>query len=144
MYEQHVTFKTAKLAKQIGFDWQADKIFYQQGEQSQVGQVSRSPDNSDYYNVRRLSYKYPERVVEIPTQGLLSKWLRDVHKMHVSAYPIFTNRYYYSVRKFYDDKPYEQIIGGVNNPEDAKESFEEALEEALYETLMFLNTSKKN
>lgn len=138
MKELYVSLETAKIAKDCGFDLDVFKLYYEWEGGARYVEISKNYDNSEYYDMMMLSYKYPERVVKIPTQSELQKWLREVHKIHVSAYPVFSNRYFYTIRKFYDDKPFEQIVGGARMPEDAKDTYEQALDVGLKEAFVMI------
>jgi hypothetical protein len=72
MKEQLITFKTAKLAKEKGF------------------QLPLSSDNNYFNNIGNI-HPYSWFVdtelanyIDAVTQSLLQKWLREVHKFHIN------------------------------------------------------------
>ena len=70
--EQYVSFETAKLAKEKGFDIPTRYGFSERGTLVRV-------DTSDNWNQDKGFYSRP-------TQSLLARWLREVHNMCVEVY----------------------------------------------------------
>lgn len=68
MTEQLVSFDTAKLAKEKQFDLQTFNCFDDNGISMEFPRVSINAKNS--FCTR-------------PSQSLLQKWLREVHKIHI-------------------------------------------------------------
>ena len=70
--EDYVSFETAKLLKEKGFNENTDKQF-----------------NSDKivgdYNITDRS-RYPERYLDDPTLQMVMRWLREVHNLHIEVY----------------------------------------------------------
>ena len=64
MKEQLVTFETAKLAKEKGFNWK---------------------------NIEILEVKSKSAFLDSTTQSLLQKWLREVHGIHIYISPDYIN-----------------------------------------------------
>jgi hypothetical protein len=73
MNEQLISFETAKLAKEKGFNWKCYQAY---------DWVSGFPGNTHtgYNNWN----KFGDGKASAPTQSLLQKWLRDTHKIHIS------------------------------------------------------------
>ena len=75
--EDYVSFETAKLLKEKGFNENTDKQF-----------------NSDKivgdYNITDRS-RYPERYLDAPTLQMAMKWLREVHKLYITVVPFPLN-----------------------------------------------------
>ena len=69
--EDYVSFETAKLLKEKGFNWNTDKQF---NLDKIVGD----------YNITDRS-RYPERYLDAPTLQMVMKWLRDVHNLIISV-----------------------------------------------------------
>ena len=63
--EDYVSFETAKLLKEKGFNWNTDKQF---NLDKIVGD----------YNITDRS-RHPERYLDAPTLQMAMKWLREVH-----------------------------------------------------------------
>lgn len=67
--EDYVSYETAKLLKEMGFNGDTDKQF---NLDKIVGD----------YNITDRS-RYPERYLDAPTIQMAMKWLREVHKIHI-------------------------------------------------------------
>jgi hypothetical protein len=74
MTEQLISFETAKLAKEKGFNWKCYQAY---------DWISGFPGNTHtgYNNWN----KFGDGKASAPTQSLLQKWLRDEHKIFVSV-----------------------------------------------------------
>lgn len=74
--EDYVSFETAKLLKEKGFDENTDKQF-----------------NSDKivgdYNITDRS-RHPERYLDAPTLQMAMKWLREVHSLYLDIVTSFS------------------------------------------------------
>ena len=116
MEEQFVSFDTAKLLKEAGFDVPTSTHYSNSGE---VWQSSAPEDYNDDKSCKACSR---------PTQALAAKWLREVHKLHVFAKRI----YEYALDKFswgyyIQSSNYEYC----KNFEIGFDSYEQAIEEGL-------------
>ena len=114
MKEQLITFDTAKLAKKKGFEYLPWTWIEKAGKnfEEMLGKIS----NTDK--------KY------FPTQSLLQKWLREVHKIDVTV--IFWERgYLYAVEK----RPHK---GNHYKIDVYHTTYEEALEKGLLEALKLI------
>ncbi len=117
MTEQLVSFDTAELAMQKRFHIKCDKIYNHIKEVWSTHYKDMSNDDPD-----------PGAYCTAPTQSLLQKWLREVHKILLWVEPIATDKWEF----------------GINYPNggfgDAKEykTFEEALEVGLQEALKLI------
>lgn len=69
MEEQLVSFETAKLAKEKGFYLQQDNFYTREGEAK------------EWFDLQ--NYNQLEDNIWMPTQSLLQKWLREVHKINI-------------------------------------------------------------
>lgn len=131
MKEQLISFETAKLAKEKGFDEVTDRFFndfYPKGEENINGLRHSDGDNSGF--------------TSLPTQSLLQKWLREVHQVHV-----FIG--WRPNKKVWDSHAYKLTLGGpeyvryMNLSKFAKmptyKTYEEALEAGLQEALKILS-----
>lgn len=115
--EDYVSFETAKLLKEKGFNWNTDKQF-----------------NSDKivadYDITDRS-RHPERYLDAPTLQMAMKWLREVHNYDVgvcldSYVEPYDNLYYIVIRrrkdKYENISPCEQVY---------YDTYEEACEAAI-------------
>ena len=123
MIEQLVSFETAKLAREKGFN-EPTIHFY-------------TPDGT----CLSCEYLYSYYECEAPTQSLLQKWLRDIHKILVEVnYRNFSVKgaagYFYvfgTKGPLYSARTYvgETVWKGYN-------IYEEALEDALCQALKLI------
>ena len=77
MMEDYISFETAKLLKEKGFNWNTDKQF---DSDKIVGD----------YDITDRS-RNPERDLDAPTLQMAMKYLREVHKLEI--YPYHQNSY---------------------------------------------------
>jgi len=126
MIDELISFETAKLAKEKGFD---EKVYREYDKSGYLRCTSKSADVVlGPYDELLKSTEYPA-----PTQSLLQKWLREEHKLQIAinycgdTYPTVEedyDAYYPSVRNF--------INGNI------VETYEEALEQGLQEALKLI------
>lgn len=130
MEEIIISFETAKIAKEKGFDWCV--LFGYKPDGSRVDYDIEG----GYYDYNQLD----QEKLSAPTQALLQRWLREVHNIHVSAFPVMKNRYFYSISTILDFN-LKKIKGSPYYSKEAKLSYEEALEKGLQESLKLIKTS---
>ena len=70
MKDELITFKTAKLAKEKGFDWECTNGRYLL-EGKLKGRIGASVDCKEY--------------AKAPTQSLLQRWLREEHSLNIET-----------------------------------------------------------
>ena len=129
MKEQLVSFKTAKLAKEKGFNELETHIGT---AYSQLGDLCVNTGATNQF--------------EAPTQSLLQKWLREKHNINVeviSTYEQGRNNQYICYEGRWNN--YNDIIetsDGIRFPEhehfDGHHSYESAIEETLHGALKLL------
>jgi hypothetical protein len=91
MREQSVQIDVAKLAKEKGFDWSCN---YGINENLKI-LTSGKGEYVNAYDGFNFNHRYSNEVdnvfpLSIPTQSLLAKWLRDVHKINIYCTPVST------------------------------------------------------
>lgn len=127
MQEELISFETAKLAKEKGFDVPTWDYFCPQGEHCNLSRNNWNSLNEPYHHTSR------------PTQSLLQKWLREVHNIIVET-KVFDmgwlkkDKFAYDYRiynKSYKDK---DIYTSINE----YSTYEEALEKGLLEALKLI------
>ena len=64
MKEDYVSFEVAKLLKEKGFDWECEHVIWEGAD-----------DNYENY----------DKAIPNPTLQMAMKWLREVHKLHISV-----------------------------------------------------------
>lgn len=115
--EDYVSFETAKLLKEKGFDWNTDKQF---NLDKIVGD----------YNITDRS-RYPERYLDAPTLQMAMKWLREEKKLSIIIQICFDDDrngepgYYFEIWKL--TPPYES----QDTPVIVFDTYEEACEAAI-------------
>lgn len=132
MEDTLISFETAKLAKEKGFDW-IDKnntqYYYRHDSKKQIIKVG----------VKLLKLWIGDmnesEVLLAPTQSLLQKWLRETYNIIITVASIFTDethtkiRYWWWIQGHEDDENEEEIYF---------ETYELSLESALKEALNLL------
>lgn len=115
--EQYVSFDTAKLLKEAGFDVPCEHWYDEEG-------------------LRDCDYKAFQR----PTQTLAARWLREVHKIHVFAfYQYHRGKYAYYSQSL--DAPCAEI--GMRLSSEEYYTSEGALEAGIQATLQLIIKNKK-
>ena len=139
--EELVSFTTAKLALEKGFPQKEIYDFYDNDSYFMKQNGERSHDDNFDWDNDRI-----EDIIQIyaPTQALLQKWLRDVHNIHIAAFPcgFFSN----NNKKAFAlgiTKESTMMLGPSKTFRcdiiDYLESYEEALEKGLQEALKLIN-----
>lgn len=128
MEEQLINFKTAKLAKEKGFDIET-LHFYTKPRAKMFG-IDEHGRSYPIKNTSKKLYTCGEEsvlniknVIFVPTQSLLQKWLREVYKIDVLPYKV-------------NDKYTTEYNGSEN--EALKDTYEKALELGLYQSLKLI------
>lgn len=112
--ESYVSFDTAKLLKEAGFD---------------VPCTSQYADNGfGWDNLSRANYNSCESLFSRPTQALAARWLREVHHYAVCVwFTIDYNKWFYA----YGDTENMAFDEEYSISEFIYETYEEALEAGL-------------
>lgn len=118
--EQYVSFETAKLAKEKGFDIPTRYGFSERRSLVRV-------DTSDNWNQDKELYSRP-------TQSLLARWLREVHNMCVEVYS--TGYGFIWCICDTDSGSFSNETG--SNDAGAWDTYEDAMEDGLQEALKLL------
>ena len=124
MQEELITFETAKLAKEKGFN---EKVYREYDKSGYLRCTSKSADVVlGPYEELLKSTEYPA-----PTQSLLQRWLREVHKINIVI------QYWTGLKPH---KPVLHYRTTVNENFFGEHyvTYEEALEEALFESLKLI------
>lgn len=125
MKEQLVSFETAKLAKELGFNWKV-RTYYGHACNPHI-----TYDKEDYSIPADFNSDDYKGLISAPTQSLLYKQIRDVHKHYIDIRicSIHSHDYgKYSVCNVFD------ISTGSDNPllYITHKTYEKALEHGLY------------
>ena len=118
--ESYVSFDTAKLLKDAGFD---------------VPCTSKYTEGMDVWNVEYpYNFNKDDFGYSRPTQSLAARWIREVHKIHVCI-DVNAAGWYYTLCKSYNGTYI--LWSSYHGPNDGGEwdSYEEALEAGVSFTL---------
>lgn len=136
MKDNLVSFETAKMLKEKGFDWNCDYV-----EQLSTGEI--------FYTYRRMGVpRYLGRKEEFsghfventflkrPTQSLAQRWLREKFNIHIKLHSSNTNRFSYEIYEMIPPKG-GTVDANINSKKDYK-TYEEALEAGLQKSLKLI------
>ena len=122
MKEDLVSYETAKLAKEAGFDWPVNMFYAGMLRNKRVMQRTLSNFNME------------EEKTSCPTQCLLAKWLREEKGIDVCIDIMQTIEHkiewYYIIRS-YSKKDGIILIDASTNGKERYDVFETGLQEAL-------------
>lgn len=110
--EQYVSFETAKLLKDKGFDGDCFVAYNANGNIESAMEL--------YGEETIGNGECGEGDIAAPTQALAMRWLREVKNIHI-------NIYWLSIRKQY----HSEIIEGEKGCDDNCDTYEDAVEYAL-------------
>jgi|TARA_B110000914_G_C15370642_1_gene403008 hypothetical protein len=134
MKEQLITFDTAKLAKEKGFENKTPHKL-RRDYYNHLGEING--DVTEYikaYVANKGLEKY--NTIDAPTQSLLQKWLREEHKINVES------NYLPNIQKYsclYIPMRGKACISDRKYVSKLKfDTYEEALEEGLQEALKLI------
>lgn len=129
MQEQLISFETAKLAKEKGFN-QLFVYFYNKESEKSSNYELNDVNPPQYQNTDNISFG-------AVTQSLLQKWLRDIHNIHIYInVDFFTNEISYIWEIFYFNKNYKSVL--KNSDYVKYRTYEDALEQCLKESLKLI------
>lgn len=143
MKDQIISFNTAKLAKEKGFD---EKVFwYWENNNSNVIQASKDITyiggfKANSHKGFRGDKKYKKiPYISRPTQSLLQKWLREKHKIFVSViedYDLEKDSWFFGYTINYIVKDIKDL--GTEDINFDYETYEKALESGLQQALKLI------
>lgn len=138
MKEELITFETAKLAKEKGFDELSSRKY--DINSKEILEVSYWEGNGDVTTIAVKNENIEDDEVLAPTQSLLQKWLREEYNIQLCLQPLYGG-----------DKIEGRQIGWLcytpYNDEEfnnlpsislSEYTYEEALEEGLQEALKLI------
>ena len=147
MRETRVTFKTARLANEKGFNLRQSEYFNEYADLSEIYNCQCNDRDVNECSCGAMeSYNEGKDVIQAPTQTLLQKWLRDIHQIYVdididqTTYPKFC----YMISRFIgnptdlaaEEWGWENLPNGVDW--GLHRSWEDSLEEGLFEALKLI------
>lgn len=127
MEEKLIEFKTAKLAKNRGFDW--DCVNHYSQEDCIGDEYHTFQDDTNNKECEHFEYS-------APTQSLLQRWLREEHDISIVVIANSKKQFFVDYRYFDqcvdDDSELVLLHGRIFN------SYEDALENGLIEALKII------
>ena len=127
MKEELITFETAKLAKEKGFDWEVNS-FYRGADHELILDMAYLPVE------RRQNSKFVDSTsIAAPTHALLQKWLREVHNIDID---ILKTRKHLSALEVIHS--YCSYVGLREESTADEKTYELALEKGLIEALKLI------
>jgi len=131
MNEPLITFRTAKLAKEKGFNIESHNWY----DQTETLNPTKGVRGSMCYTNEGYA----------PPQSLLQKWLREEHNIDVWAQPFVEGYRTDNFELYLPDESYSYFLfkDGVWATDEVDFiDFEEALEEGLYQALLLIKDNK--
>ena len=122
--EDYVSFETAKLLKEKGFDESTSMVYMSYGDLCKLKRYD-SIRNSNYNDITKSYFEYTA-----PTLQMAMKWLREVYNLFISTstwlrHKDGTVQYYYEIRNL-NNKDFETIAGSTIAEFDSPEKTYEA------------------
>ena len=120
--ESYVSFNTAKLLKEAGFEANLKTMH-----------VEEEKDEWTFWDsgAKRSDYNYFDDTIACPTQALAERWLREVYNVAIySLYDDDMEQWFYVVDAFTKNP----VINGFQSGseyDDYESAFEEGLQEAI-------------
>ncbi len=146
MKEQLISFETAKLAKEKGFNWEC--FYYYDNNKELVEPYEENGSSTDVEFRVDLTdllenHNYKRFAISAPTQSLLQKWLREKFKFHIT---INIGLYKLTGAGCNTRREYRYFSNIIRMGKHHKNKFrsemcktyEEALEKGLYEALKLI------
>ena len=130
MEDKLIEFKTAKLAKEVGFDYQTYYFF--NGEKLEFD-PNITDFNLNYWEVEDM----PE-FISAPTQTLLQSWIRITHG--IAVFPTLDSELNW-IYKIVSLKPCSIFEGTIVSEHSYGSEYETCLEEGLFEALLMIKNN---
>ena len=150
MEDTLITFETAKLAKDKGFDLYCEKQYYKCGKLSGFTGydfMKKHHKNSAIHNITHKDYEGNnfenyESYCTAPTQSLLRKWIREVHNIDINIIYDAITYEVHLVHPHHDNgnelSYITRLPSGSLIDNTCKLTYESALEYALIESLKLI------
>lgn len=124
--EDYVSFETAKLLKEKGFDESTSMVYMSYGDLCKLNRYD-SIRNSNYNDITKNYFEYTA-----PTLQMAMKWLREKHNLHIDA--LITYQYFprkYEVHIMHTEKHEDIVVNPGTNFNTNEEACEAAIRYAL-------------
>ena len=138
MEEQRISIETAKLAKEKGFKEHCEYSYYEITEDCYYDDIRNhekylAHSKGEVTLTSRLASEWNYNAFKAPTQPLLQRWLREVHKIYVTALPSYTDTS--DNKKHYFELFYGKTLRLFGDKYSYFPTYEVALEVGLFEAL---------
>lgn len=98
MNETLISFETAKLAKEKGFNEGSENYYENNGNLAK-----QWPEEGGIYN-QENDYGWELDYFEAPTQSLLQKWLREIHNVFINiGHRPHSQKFYFTITGKYNE-----------------------------------------
>ncbi len=125
--EQYVSFETAKLLKEKGFNEKCwglyASIFDDDNPRIEYEKWTEVAHNNQFFE--------EAFVCSAPTQQMAMRWLREVHNLHVQVWILTDNGYWYDIEKILDVNYNHKPVYSTGLCDIYYKSYEEACEAAI-------------
>jgi len=131
LFEDYVSYNTAKLLKEKGFNWSTYRAYFETNREHELSfDVGHTNSQWDEFNKEDGIFN-----CSAPTLQMAMKWLREVHNLDIIAPPQFDNsKWTYSAIIFKLSIPCTEIR--LNDNKDKKEQACEAAIKYCLENLV--------
>lgn len=133
MKDEIISFETAKLAMEKGFDEYCNIAYDKDGKEYRPTYWECSSEINEI-KIKCEDLKFHDLIALAPTQSLLQRWFREKHKLFVYTFDTTDGGYYWGVSESFSG---ETTIDSTEE-EYFFDTYEEALEEGLEEALKLI------
>ena len=124
MEEELISYETAKLAKEKGFNWPVVSSYNDEGDTF----CKTKPHD---WNIKRTAALKKNPYCSAPTQSLLQKWLREIHNLQINI-----NYHHFGIDAFNGTDQYMGFL--FRDHITTNDSHEDALEYVLNRSLALI------
>ena len=122
--EDYVSFETAKLLKEKGFDWGCEKAYISSEAWSEA-------NYEPPYTNKSFNEYFEKDCCTKPTLQMAMKWLREVHKIHIQIWILEENGYWFDIEKILNAQYKHKPLYSTGLEDIYFKSNEEACEAAI-------------
>lgn len=120
--EDFVSFETAKLLKEKGFDVPCLTCWY-------IGSEAHEKFNDSPFNYNEIKSEF--EWLSRPTLQMAMKWLREVHKIHIQIWILEEKGYWFDIEKILNDQYKHKSLYSTGLEDIYFETYEQACEAAI-------------
>ena len=129
--EDYVSFETAKLLKEKGFDWECRAFWKEWNGKITLCHCSSAHAFEFCYNSMLENYNDEEETnIAAPTLQMAMKWLREIHNLEI--YPYHNNSTIYNSKWWFEIIEYPNSVAEYESGKNEEfDTYEEACEAAI-------------